>query len=205
MPIVLVLDQRASSSSPDRVPATARRLNADLAPALELPIARTAGDEMQALVLEAEAVLATALHVVQDRGWWLGIGIGDVERPLGDTAPESRGPAFVAARAAIEASKKKRRSPRGLAVAGAEGDAEAQRVAEDLDAGLNALAYILDGRTARQHEAVRLAERGLRGVEIAAELGVTQQTVSQVLRDAGFEEQRRLMGLVTRIADRALA
>jgi hypothetical protein len=203
MAIVLILDQRASRSSTDLVPDAAELLNDAVAQSLELPFVRTVGDEMQAVAAEGAAVHGVALFAATDRAWWLGVGIGEVERPLGATARDSRGSAFWAARTAIDTAKNKRRSPRGVAVVADGGEHE--RVALDLDAALNALAFILDSRTARQREAVQWAERGLAGTEIAVELGVTQQGVSQLLRAAGLEEQRRLQGLIDRAARDALA
>jgi hypothetical protein len=202
MGIVLILDQRASRATGDRVADAAEQLNAELAEDLLLPFVRTVGDEMQAIAAKPAAVGRTFRFAREDHGWWLGIGIGAVESPLGATARDSRGPAFWAARTAIDDAKNGRKSPRGLAVAGEEG--RFARIAQDLDAVLNALAFILDSRTKRQELVVERARRRLTGAAIAAELGVSPQGVSQLLRAAGLEEERRMDALAERLAEEGL-
>lgn len=197
MAIAVILDQRRSRDATDEVPLALNELNRQLAGDLRLPFVRTAGDEMQALIMPA-ALSRLALWVIRNGGWWMGVGIGDVEEPSGPTARESRGSALWSARKAVEDAKNRRKSRASLSVAG-----EPQDLAENLDAVLTSLAFILERRTARQWEAADLAAQGLNVSEIAARLGVTAQAVSQLLRTGGFEQQRRLMAMVDRLAQTA--
>jgi hypothetical protein len=119
-----------------------------------------------------------------------------IETSPGQTAREGRGPAFWNAREALHrAHKQKGGTPGPVAVI-----ADQSLLAENLEAVLSALAFIVTRRTTRQREAVALARkaRGLRAV--ADRLGISASAVSQLLRTAGFEEQNRLEGLVARLA-----
>ena len=53
------------------------------------------------------------------------------------------------------------------------------------------LVFLRRTRTDRAWELVDLAGTGMRGTEIAAELGISKQAASQHLRAAGFVEERR--------------
>lgn len=195
MTIVITLDQRGSRREPDRVSGMQRDLNRLVRPALRF--VRTAGDEMQGVVLTGDDLAAVVARCLEDGGWWIGIGIGTVETSSGRTAREGRGPAFWNAREALQRAHKRRGgTPGPVAVIG-----ELPVAAENLEAALSALAFIVMRRTARQREAVALARktRGLRA--IAGRLGVSVSAVSQLLRTAGFEEQRRVEALAARLAD----
>jgi hypothetical protein len=201
MAIVLILDQRGSRTSRDLITSTASYLNRDLGSALRLPFVRTAGDEMQAVLASEHGLYPAAVVAMRGQTWWLGVGIGGIDEPVGPTARESKGSAFWLARAAVDAAKNKRKSPRGVAVAG---DGTCTKLAQDLDAALNALAFISEGRTPRQWEAVEWARRGLSGADVAEQLEVSPQGASQLLRAAGFEEERRLKRLLGHLARRAV-
>lgn len=195
MAIVITLDQRASRRAPDRVSLMQRELNRLVRPALRF--VRTAGDEMQGVVKTGDDLAAVAARCLEDGGWWIGIGIGKTETSSGRTAREGRGPAFWNAREALRrAHKQKAGTPGPVAVV-----ADQRFVAENLEAALSALAFIVMRRTARQREAVALARKapGLRAV--ADPLGISASAVSQLLRAAGFEEQNRLEGLIARLVD----
>jgi hypothetical protein len=200
MPIAVTLDQQASRHAADLVAVTARDLNDDLRDGLRLPFVRTAGDEMQALIGTGHALVAIARRCLEDGGWWIGVGIGPVEEPLGATARDSRGPAFWAAREAVNLAQKRSGGPPGpVAVVG-----EPPRLAESIEAALSAVAYIVSRRTDRQREAVAAARRDASVRTVAGELDVTASAASQLLRLAGFEEQRRLERLVANLADDAV-
>jgi hypothetical protein len=200
--IVLDLDQRASRHSPDRITSAAEHLNSELETMLRQPFVRTTGDEMQAVLAAEQGLYPVAAFALRDHGWWLGVGLGEIDEPLGPTARDSRGPAFWAARSAVGNAKNKHKSPRGVAVVSAA--SRWNDVAQDLDAALNALAFIIHSRTRRQWEAVWWSERELSGADIAKKLKVTPQASSQLLRAAGAEEERRLKTLIDHLARLAL-
>jgi hypothetical protein len=197
MPAVMILDQRSSRRGRDRVKEWLTTVNADYAEALRLPFVRTAGDEMQGVVDDPEAIVAIALGAVADGGWWTGIGFGGVEIAPGANARDSRGEAFWNAREAVEAAKHQR--PRRPVVV--RGPTQA---AEDLNSCLAALSFIVRRRTRRQQ-----AVAGLYGVAtqvaIAQDLGVSQQAVSGLVDAAGVTEELELRRLAVRLAEAALA
>lgn len=193
MALVVTLDQRGSREAGDRVAEWADALNEAHGASMRLPFVRSAGDELQGVLARAEALPEIVARSVEDGAWWVGVGLGEIER-LGSTARDSQGPAFWHARQAVEAAKK-RSHPQPVAVAG-----EPAEAAEALGDALSALAFLTLRRSPEQHESVRLLRRGMKNKEIAAELGVSPAAVSQRLRGAGAEEEAGLRRLATAIA-----
>ncbi|WP_432395920.1 hypothetical protein ACRQ5B_00555 [Pseudarthrobacter sp. L19] len=99
---VLTIDQRGSSTDVDRVPGLLAEL-ARLLPGATFE--RSVGDELQGVLQSPAEVVDTALHVLRDGHWYVGIGVGAVDRPLPASPREGSGPAFVAARLAVERAK----------------------------------------------------------------------------------------------------
>lgn len=200
MPIVITLDQRASRRKADDVARMARELNDEVGKGLALPLVRTAGDEMQGLIATGKGLATIASRCLEARDWWIGIGVGEVELPLGETARDSRGPAFWHAREAVVLAHKQKGGPPGpIAVVGDPLDA-----AEDLGAALSALSFIVTSRTPRQRAAIAAA-RGTKGlIGVARRLETSISSASQLLRAAGREEQRLLEQLIARLAETEL-
>lgn len=192
--IVLTLDQRASRREGDRVPA----LLAALEPLpCRLPFRRTAGDEVQALVTDPGHLPAALEQVLRSGGWRVGVGIGRIDAPLPDDVREARGPAFVHARAAVDAA---RHAPAGLRVrADATGGP-----ARALESALWLWAALLERRTERGWEVVDLVDGGSTYEAAAQRLGITQSAVSQRAQAAGLAEGRRARELVVHLATTAL-
>src|SRR6476469_8935929 len=95
---------------------------------------RTAGDEVQGVTDSPDAVIELALDLIRRGHWSIGIGIGPVEEPLPASTRAGRGPAFEAARVAVERAK---RAPAKMAVEG--GDPAR---AADAEAALTLLALL---------------------------------------------------------------
>lgn len=179
---VVTADQHASRRSPDGVPA----LLDDLGDAgALLGFERTTGDEVQALFDDAEAVVRALLELTR-RGWHIGIGAGAVELPLPDTTRAARGPAYVAAREAVEAAKAE---PSGVAVRGA---------GEDAETAVILLATLAGQRSDAGWEVAELLA-GMSGREAATHLGISPSAVSQRARRAHVDEVRRASVLAARL------
>lgn len=174
---VVTADQRRSRSGLDEVPAILADLHTRRA---TRPFERTAGDEIQGLLDDPGAVV-DALVMLLRGGWWVGIGIGDVERPLPKSARAGRGPAYLAARQAVGSAKS---APGGVCVAGPAG-------AERVEAAAWLLAAVLGRRTPQGWQVVDLVANGAKGVDAAAKLDITPQAVSARLRVAGWAEEQR--------------
>ncbi|MDO4887581.1 MAG: hypothetical protein Q3979_02570 [Actinomycetaceae bacterium] len=164
----MTIDQRDSRAGADRVPD----LLASLRQARPLVgFERTVGDEVQALFDDPENLVAAVRTVVREGGWHVGIGIGEVEA-VPETVREGRGPAFVAARQAVDAAKKR---PESVAMRAAQESTEICAA----EALCRLVASIVAERTAPQREVVEAFEQGVSGREVAASLSVTPQAVSQ--------------------------
>ncbi|MFF2245583.1 MarR family transcriptional regulator [Arthrobacter sp. NPDC058130] len=99
---VMTIDQRGSTGDVDRVPGLLKEL-AGLSTGGRFE--RSVGDEVQGVVERADEVVDIALHALRSGRWYIGIGVGEVDLPLPASPREGSGPAFVAARAAVDRAK----------------------------------------------------------------------------------------------------
>jgi hypothetical protein len=197
---VVTLDQRSSRGEEDLVPRWLEQLNNTFRNDLRLPFARTVGDEVQGMVEAPDVVLELVMMGLRSEFWWIGIGLGPVETPLGITSADSRGDAFYNAREAVEQAK---RSRYGFAVRGE--DEERARAAF---AALTLLAFVVQRRgraDSKGWEAVELAARGLNAQQIGERLGISRQAAWERLRVAGWEEEREGRWLTTSLLSLAMA
>ena len=171
---VFTIDQVGSTHSADRVPellAAVQDIDA------RLPFVRTVGDEVQGVLAEVESVLRVIEVTARQSGWSVGLGIGTVDEPLAASAPESRGPAFLAARQAVEDAKN---SWAGLSVH----TAQPHQWSADAQTVLRLLGRLVGSATVKQWAVISalLSRPDATQTQLARSLGVTQQLVSQVMR-----------------------
>lgn len=207
---VMTMDQRGSSTGPDRVADLVDGLNAEGSDhGIVRPFQRTAGDEVQGLLDRADAVVGIALSAARSGHWSVGIGVGPVREPVPQETRAGAGPAFELARDAVGRAK---HAPGRVAVsaqvpmgplpgaettAGAAGaaaapDSDRVRLLETVEASLQLLAELEHRRTDEGQDAGRLVDAGLTQREAAERLGITQQAVSSRLRSGLWHESRRL-------------
>lgn len=191
---VVTMDQRGSRGLGDAVKRRSSHLNRRYRDVLLRRFVRTVGDEMQAVSQDLGWLIDLLLEESRDGDWWVGVGIGPYERPLGRSARDSRGEAFYAARKAVEAAK---RTPWGFAILGG---AHAAPAADCMAV----TSLVVRRRTERQQEAVdRFRELG-QANEAAERIGITPQSMSERLQAAAVDEEdagRRLAAhLFARIA-----
>ncbi|WP_407317773.1 hypothetical protein UQW22_14370 [Isoptericola halotolerans] len=215
--IVLTIDQKASTTRGDLVPALLERLRATI-PADEaargfvLPFERTVGDEVQAVLAAdddgARLAVVVVGDVLRDGGWSVGVGVGGVDQPLPESSRAAAGPAFVRARSAVEDAKG-RGSSVPISVVGPPQE-PAGTIAGDAQALLRLLGAVAARRSGAGWEAVdMLAEHDGDDAPqraVAARLGVSEQAVSQRLRTALWAEEaaaRPLAARLLRAADAA--
>ena len=206
---VVTADQKDSRSDVDRAQGVLDDLNRRFGAVLELPVDRTAGDEVQALLPRASDALAMVLDLTRREHWSVGLGIGRVRTPLPADTRAATGEAFIAARDAVDAAK---RSPTRFALAveggeGAAGAAASPGVAPDavtpdeVEAMITLLLLARDRRTEQGWEVADRMAAGVTQRDVAAELGITPQAVSTRLRTAGWRtEQAALPGLAKLLA-----
>jgi hypothetical protein len=188
--LVVTIDQRSSSRQPDRVPALLAMLEGADGVDTVLAAERTVGDEVQLVVSDAASAVAVVEICTRLGGWTVGIGVGDVQQPLPTSTREARGPAFLSAREAVERAK---RSPARVAVTGGADPYAAERS----ESALWLLVAVQGRRTERGWQVVDAVRRAGNQRAAAEELGVSVQSVSQVLRAAGHSEAERGRALAT--------
>ena len=197
----MIADQVGSRTTDDRVPAALTWL-ADLA--VQLPFERTAGDEIQALIADPQAVVTAITSLTRLGGWRIGLGAGTIDVPLPTSTRAARGPAYLAARQAIEAA---RSAPAGLALALPEGVrgatyGEVIGAAQDAEAALWLLRTVLERRSEEGWELMDLLETGLTNARAAERLGISPSAVSQRLARASRTEIDRGSVLAARLLGR---
>lgn len=188
---VLTVDQQGSRRVGDRVEA----FLAEIAPYVASPkragavvrqFERTVGDEVQAVIDDAATVVELTLRILRLGGWSVGIGGGEVDEPLPESARAGSGTAFVLARAAVEAAKSRMRVI-PLAVRGTDRDAAAEAEGVLMLIGASAARRTPAGWAVI--DALSAGGPGLRQEDVATGLGITQQAVSQRLRTALWAEE----------------
>lgn len=191
---VMTIDQQGSRTSADAVPGVLAALEPVAA---VVGFARTIGDEVQGVLADPVAVAEAVRRVAVDSDWHIGIGIGEVERPLPETTVEARGEAFYAARQAVEAAKSapahlvvrtgtERSSAPEPASAALPASASAATPAAHLDFAEAALRLLVSSLgelrvQSRGYIGFRLDDPEATQTEIAESFGVSQQAVSRVL------------------------
>lgn len=195
MPYVLTVDQRDSRNTRDQVD----RVVAGLAEVSTLlGFRRTVGDEFQGLLDDPVSVLDVILGLMRTTGWHVGVGVGAVDRPLPTDGDPTRahGPAFVAARDAVEQAKS---DPHHVAVV-ARG---ARDEAYDVKAVLDLLDAVRQGRTSAGWEVADLALGGSTQAASAERLSISRQAVQQRLRASGWAVEEAVRPTLVRLLARA--
>jgi hypothetical protein len=190
---VLTVDQQGSRRSADRVAAVLPRLNREVRTVL--PFERTAGDEFQGVLDDPAIVVDVVLGLVREGAWSVGIGAGAVQTPLPPSTRAATGPAFLAARRAVDAAKQR---PMRVAVRGA-----VPADAADAQAVLGALAVLVDRRSEQAWEAIAAVSGGRTQARAAADLGISRQAVGQRLAAGQWELERELRPTAARLLARA--
>jgi hypothetical protein len=192
MPVVVTVDERQSRrAAGSRATELTRRLNNDPDVGTLLPFEVTVGDELQGVLGYPADIVPALRAIARHAGWWVGIGIGQIE-VWGESARVSTGTAFVQARRAVDRAKK---TPWGVAVEGA-----GWKRVDDLDRAIALWTTLLEMRSERGWETVDMRFRGLTEQEIASRLGITQQAVNQRLRAAFFAQDEEGTQLIQSIA-----
>lgn len=202
---VVTADQRGSTKVGVRVDELLAQLAAQSQPwsaDLVLPLERTVGDEVQAVLTDSRAAVDLALALARMGDWSVGIGAGPVDEPLAATSRESSGAAFVHARAAVERAKG-RGEPAPVVAVG--DDAQA---AEHATAILQLLAAVAQRRSVAGWEVADLVrpdldEPAMSQRDAAQLLGISTQAVSQRVASAMIDEERRARPAAAALVARA--
>lgn len=198
---VLTLDQQRSRSGTDQVPELLEMLS-------EVPVEaafeRTVGDEVQGVAADASAVVAAVRIVLRQGGWHVGVGLGPGSLSPDGGTRSGFGPAFIAARQAVETAKGSHSSVAvqvGLVRGGH--DPEAQALAAEAQALLRLIGMAVSRRSPAQREVVTLLDSGMTGKQVAHRLAVSPQAVSGRRTAAGHTEEMEGWGAVENLLRRA--
>ncbi len=206
---VMTIDQRGSTTDVDRVPGLLQELAALPSPGR---FERSVGDEVQGVLVSPAAVVEIALHALRGGRWYVGIGIGTVSLPLPASPREGSGPAFVAARRAVDLAKAAAAhvplavvcadpaaAPNAPACgpAGMSGPADPAAACANAEAVLRLIGRLVQERTAAQWkvvdalQAVQREHSATHGTQkiAARRLGITEQSVSRALLRSGWQEE----------------
>lgn len=177
---VLTIDQKGSRGGRDRVPELLELLRGV---PMDRPFERSVGDEVQGVTADAGNAVEAALLALRNGHWSVGIGVGTVDLPLPASTREASGPAFFAAREAVDRAKKTGDRP-PLAVAGSAGAADAEAV-------LVLIGRLIRDRSAEQWRILDQVEPGIWGAQSAAarRLGISPQSVGKTTARAGWQEE----------------
>lgn len=189
---VMTLDQRGSRSGADLVPQALDLLDRTLVGELT-PIAafeRTAGDEIQGVLDSPKSVYAVIRSLLRGSAWYIGVGHGTVDQPIPHRAAEGGGPAYWAARDAVNLAKAKRAATPVAFMSHSEVEPAA-----DLHGLLQLLGFVLTGRSAAAWQAIDLittsygSANGVTKKAAAQQLGITPAALSARLRTAGLNQE----------------
>lgn len=194
--LAVTVDQRDSRHDVDRIDDLLERIHQkESLPSLVRPFERTAGDELQGLLVAYDDAVRLALDLVRDGHWNVGVGLGAVNQPIPESVRAASGPAFVHARDAVARAKA---SPRRVAVTGPDSAS-----AGDAEALLALLAAIVQRRSRPGWEVVDLMTTGMTQQDAAKVLGISAQAVSQRLQAALWREERQARPLLARLLQEA--
>ncbi|WP_394551695.1 DNA-binding protein [Agromyces sp. MMS24-JH15] len=180
---VITADQVDSRRGRDLAAALIERIDAAHGASLLLPPDQTAGDEVQVLVASAGTALDVVLEATRDGNWSVGLGVGGIRAPLPDAVRKATGPAFIAAREAVEAAK---RAEGRIAVRTGAPDPDARTAAEHVDALLRLLVLLRARRSDAGWEVADQVAAGRPQKDVAADLGVSAAAVSARLKSAAW-------------------
>lgn len=207
---VVTIDQRRSRSAKDRVPGLLEAL-ADVP--CTAAFDRTAGDEIQGLLEDPAAVRRALLIALREGDWHCGVGAGEVDDDSYSTGTRAgRGPAYLAAREAVEAAKGLTSSVAvrvpadgdeagaGIWVGAEAGHRqEATDWAQDCEAVWALVAPLVLGRTEAQWRVVDEVATSDTQTAAAAKLGITPASVTGALKLSRIREERAAYPVLDRL------
>ena len=190
---VLAFGTTRTWRGPDPVPALLETL-AELP--VSVPAERTLGDEALALIPQPDHAADAVRRALELGEWCVGLGIGHIEQARPASVREARGEAVESALTALRAA----RVSSGVPISVRAADPRHTDTAADAEAILRLIGWMIRTRNAGQWRTVRALRAHPQATqsELAAELGITQQTVSRALKTSGWREESAAYPLVVR-------
>ncbi|WP_308468432.1 DNA-binding protein [Rathayibacter soli] len=192
---VITADQVDSRTHEDLAGAARARINRDHGSSLLLPADRNAGDEIQMLTDDAATALQLALELTRDGDWSVGLGLGDVRRPLPAATREASGGAFFAARNAVDNAKK----ARTRFALRAEGVADCVVNASDVEALIDLVMILRARRTPAGWELYDLLRTGITQQDAATQLSISAPAASARAQAAQLKAENASIPALTKL------
>lgn len=195
---VITADQIDSRNDRDRASELIAELTAHFPDRFVLPPDQTSGDEIQVLLTDATAAVDVVLAIHRTGHWTIGLGVGDVRRPLAASTRQSAGDAFVSARDAVTRAKK---ADARFALTSPASPPHAVGILPDseVEAIFAMLLLVRQRRSKEGWEAVDLLGEGRSQAEVAAELNVTTAAISQRLKAALWRAEESVRPALARL------
>jgi|SRR5579875_486569 len=187
---VITADQVRSRTSPDAVEGALRIIDEVAAGRLALAAERTVGDELQTATDDARCALDLVLALTRTGEWSVGCGLGEADTAGATSVRAARGPAFIAARDAVQAAKKRptrfalRASGEPGAARGSGRAGDSISAAGDTQSLVDLLLALRVRRTDEGWQVFDQLATGATQKAVAAALGISEQAVSQRARAA---------------------
>lgn len=194
---VITADQVGSRRDSDRTGTLMNAIADSHAGELLLPPDQTAGDEIQLVTSSAATALTIVLDTTRTGRWSVGLGIGDIRMPLPDAARKATGPAFIAAREAVDAAKRAdgRFALRAVEVS------PALVTADEAEALVRLLVLLRERRSDLGWEVVDLMNAGHLQKDVAGLLGISAAAVSARLKAAMWRVERDARPALVRLLE----
>jgi hypothetical protein len=198
---VITADQIDSRNDRDRASELIAGLNAHFPDRFVLPPDQTSGDEIQVLLTDAAAAVDVVLAIHRTGHWTIGLGVGDVRRPLAASTRQSAGDAFVSARDAVTRAKKADARFALTSPASPASPPHAVGILPDteVEAIFAMLLLVRQRRSKEGWQAVDLLGEGRTQAEVAAELNVTTAAISQRLKAALWRMEESVRPALARL------
>lgn len=197
---VITADQVDSRNDRDRAGELLAQLNASFGASFALPPDQTSGDEIQVLLTDAQAAVGVVLAIHRTGHWTIGVGVGEVRRPLARSTRQSAGDAFISARDAVTRAK---RADARFALTSQASPSTESRVLSDTEVeGIFTMLLLVRQRRSKEGwQAVDLLENGRTQAEAAAELNISTAAVSQRVKAALWRTEESVRPALARLLE----
>lgn len=196
---VITADQIDSRNDRDRAGELIAELTTTFGERFVLPPDQTSGDEIQVLLTDAPACVDVVLAIHRTGHWTIGLGVGEVRRPLARSTRQSAGDAFISARDAVTRAK---RAEARFALTSPDVDkARPVLSASEVEAVFSMLLLVRQRRSKEGWEAVDLLHTGRTQAEVAAALDISTAAVSQRLKAALWRAEESVRPALARLLE----
>ncbi len=168
----------------EKLEAALKQINREFSHDILVDFVPTVGDEFQGALRDPKHAYAAYVSIKGGLpvGFYCGIGVGDIEKPL-DVDIGMRGNAFYRARSALEFCKKRKRNV-------VLGSSDTTSLADEtINTLLHFIEVMENSWTNRQHEVLHYyrSHPDYTYEQLGSHFGIAKQTVSKILKAGGWD------------------